>query len=162
MKSYLYALILVSLAAAIAGILSPEGEKGGILKHIRLLSSLLLICVLILPLKEGISYLFALQEGKIPLPDWTDTSEGDRENLQNQLDLASKEYFAKTLTARLESEFSIAAGEVRCIVKWDVENPILVTVVLSGKAIWKDPDAIEAFVVCLVGCDCQTAIESRK
>lgn len=159
MKSYLYALILVSLAAAIAGILSPEGEKGGILKHIRLLSSLLLICILILPIQSGISYLFALQGGDIPLPDWTDIPEGDREELQNQLDLVSKDYFAKTLTARLENQFSIASGEVRCMVKWESEKPILVTVVLSGKAIWKDPDAIEAFVSGLVGCDCQTAIE---
>lgn len=160
MKSYLYALLLVSLAAALAGILSPEGEKGGILKHVRLLSSLLLICVLILPLKSGISYLFALQNGEIPLPDWVDSNEDERqEELQEHLDLVSKEYFTQSLTARLESEFSIATGEVRCMLKWNENTPVLVTVVLSGKAIWKDPEAIESFVTALVGCDCQTAIE---
>ena len=159
MKSYLYALLLVSLATAIVGILSPEGEKGGILKHIRLLSALLLICILILPLKDGISYLFALRDGEIPLPEWTDSFGKDEEELQNRLDLVSKEYFADSLTARLEREFSIASGEVRCIVKWEDEAPSLVTVVLSGKAIWKDPEAIENFVKSLLNCDCQTAVE---
>lgn len=160
MMNYLYALLLVSLAAAIAGILSPEGEKGGILKHVRLLSSLLLIVVTILPLKTGISYLASLGEGEVPLPEWVEVPGAeDPSELQEQLDLLSQEYFGQMLTERLEERFSIASGEVRCIVKWDGDTPTLVTVVLSGKAIWKDPDAIEAFVSGLVGCECQTAIE---
>lgn len=161
MKSYLYALLLVALAAAITGILSPEGEKGGILKHIRLLSALLLICVLILPIQSGISYLFSLQNGEIPLPEWTIPSDSGKEELQDHLDLVSKEYFADQLSARLESQFAIASGEVRCIVQWDGESPSLVTVVLSGKAIWKDPEKIENFVKELIGCNCQTAIEQK-
>lgn len=161
MKSYLYALLLVSLATAIAGILSPEGEKGGILKQVRLLSALLLISVLILPIKSGISYLSSLQSGETPLPNWADAPENGKEELQERLDLVSKEYFATALAERLEREFSIAAGEVRCIVRWDVDSPSLVTVVLSGKAIWKDPEVIENFVSSLLGCDCQTAIEQK-
>lgn len=160
MKDYLYALLTVSLAAALAGILSPEGEKGGILKHIRLLSALLLICVLILPLQSGISYLIALQEEKIALPEWLEAPvESSQPELQEQLDQLSKEYFSQTLTARLEAQFAIATGEVRCIVKWENDSPVLITVVLSGKAIWKDPEAIENFVSGLVGCECQSAIE---
>ena len=101
MKSYLYALFLISLAAAIAGILSPEGEKGGLLKHMRLLSALLLTVVLILPLKSGISYLLALQNGEIPLPEWEEDAESGNEDLQDRLDELSKEYFSDSLTELL-------------------------------------------------------------
>ena len=160
MTNYLYALLLVSLAAAIAGILSPEGERGGILKHVRLLSSLLLVFVIILPLKTGFSDLVSLGEGEFPFPEWIEAPDSeDQSELQEQLDRLSQEYFGQTLTERLEGQFSIASGEVRCIVRWNGTTPTLVTVVLSGKAIWKDPEAIEAFVSGLVGCECQTAIE---
>ncbi len=67
------------------------------------------------------------------------------------------------LTVTIEKQFGIEAGEVRCLVAWEQEGetltPTRVTVVLSGKAIWKDPHAIEAFVTELLGCDCTTAIE---
>jgi hypothetical protein len=161
MKSYLYALFLISLAEAIAGILSPEGEKGGLLKHMRLLSALLLTVVLILPLKSGISYLLALQNGEIPLPEWEEDAESGKEDLQDRLDELSKEYFSDSLTELLETRFAIEKGQIRCLVKWEGDTPSLVTVVLSGKAIWKDPAAIEDFVSDLVGCKCQSAIEQK-
>lgn len=159
MKGYLYALLLVSLATAVAGLLSPEGEKGGILKHVRLLSALLLVCVLILPIRSGIAYLFALQNEDVTLPDWAEPPADGESALQDRLDLVSKEYFTQNLTQTLEQEFAITSGEVRCIIRWEDDAPSLVTVVLSGKAVWKDPYAIEAFVESLLACECQSAIE---
>ncbi len=160
MKSYLYALLLVSLATALAGMLSPDGEKGGMGKHLRLLSSLLLICVLILPLRDGIAYLVSWSQGELQIPG-LEASEPDdyRDQMQENLDLASRDYFSQMLTKTLEQEFSITPGELRCIVRWEEETPTRITVVLSGSAIWKDPQAIEDYVEALLGCPCQSAIE---
>ena len=50
-----------------------------------------------------------------------------------------------------------------CAVLWEEEDgiaaPARVTVILSGGSIWKDPNAIEATVSALLGCECVTAIE---
>ena len=51
---------------------------------------------------------------------------------------------------------------VRCAVEWKTGEPATperITVILSGGAIWKDPEKLEAFVRDLIGCDCVTAIE---
>ena len=160
MKSYLYALLLVALATALVGILSPDGEKGGMGKHLRLLSSLLLICVLIAPLKSGIASLLEWSRGEIRIPGLEEPDpEADRLQFQEQLDNASREYICQMLTQTLEQEFSIPSGEVRCMIQWDGETPTLVTVVLSGSAIWKDPEIIEEYVSTLLDCPCQSAIE---
>jgi len=116
-------------------------------------------CVLILPIRSGIAYLFALQNEDVTLPDWAEPPADGESALQDRLDFVSKEYFTKNLTQTLEQEFAITSGEVRCIIRWEDDAPSLVTVVLSGKAVWKDPYAIEAFVESLLACECQSAIE---
>lgn len=160
MKSYLYALLLVALATALVGILSPDREKGGMGKHLRLLSSLLLICVLIAPLKSGIASLLEWSRGEISIPGLeTPDPEVDRLQFQEQLDDATREYVCQMLTQTIEQEFSIPTGEARCMIRWDGDTPTLVTVVLSGSAIWKDPEVIENYVSALLDCPCQSAIE---
>ena len=86
-----------------------------------------------------------------------------RTELESSMNSASASYFGEMLTQTLEAQFSIQTGDVRCAVKWENngENlaPTRVTVYLSGKAIWQDPRAIEAFVGELLGCECITVIE---
>jgi hypothetical protein len=164
MKTYLLTLIAAALVAALVGILSPEGERGGIGKHMKLLTSLFLICVLIAPLERVIDGLRSLADGsfEITLPEG-EGKEDFRTELESSMNSASASYFGEMLTQTLEAQFSIQTGDVRCAVKWENngENlaPTRVTVYLSGKAIWQDPRAIEAFVGELLGCECITVIE---
>jgi hypothetical protein len=83
--------------------------------------------------------------------------------MEQALGDASTAYFTEMLTQMLEKRFEITPGEVRCIVVWNEEDgatvPKQVTVVLSGKAIWKNPQDMEAFVEGLLGCPCSSAIE---
>ena len=73
------------------------------------------------------------------------------------------QYFESMLTETLCKEFEIIEDDIRTHIEWSGEGedmrPQKVTVVLSGKAIWKDPAKIEAYVTSLLGCDCATAIE---
>ncbi|MBE6601631.1 MAG: hypothetical protein E7637_03890 [Ruminococcaceae bacterium] len=164
MKAYFISLLAAALALAAVGILFPEGDGGGISKHLRLTAALVWLCVLISPVCGAIqsvrdrwnnlfSLSFSKEEAKKDYQDRFD------EALQN----ASAEYFCDMLTQTLEAEFEITPGELRCHVSWETENgeltPSKITLLLSGKAIWKSPHELEDFVTNLVGCNCVTAIE---
>ena len=164
MQAFILSLISAALAVAILSILSPSGSSDGIAKHVRLLSSLFLICVMLAPVKEFITGIQDVANGTLTLPELDIPDRSDTEELlQSALDGASKEYFVQSLTLLLEEEFGIATGNARCVVKWaqteDGEKPETITVILSGNAIWKDPSRIEAFTKDLLGCECVTAIE---
>ena len=164
MKAYFLSLIAAAMIAALVGILTPGGEKGGIAKHVKLLTSLFLVCVLISPLKETLVGLRAWLDGGLELPNLENPEEDSyKQQMDEALQGASTAYFTQMLTQMLEQRFSIATGEVRCGVQWQSENgslsPVRVTVILSGKAIWRDPEAIERFVEELLGCKCVSAIE---
>lgn len=165
MKTYLITLVSASLFATLVGILSPSGDKGGISKHMKLLTSLFLVCVLISPLQDAIKGLHTILDGSAELP-WLEESQDENlyeQEMNEALEGASTSYFTQMLTQMLETQFAIATGDVRCQVQWKTENetltPVRVTVILSGRAIWKDPQKIENFVSELLGCECVSAIE---
>ena len=164
MKNYFLTLIAASLVAVLVGILSPDGERVGIAKHMKLLTSLFLVCVLINPLQSGIVGLQKLMNGELSLPELDGSGQEDHlQQMEDVLNGASVNYFCDMLTETIEGQFSIEKGSVRCLVEWEQTGETLtpgrVTVILSGKAIWKDPREIEAFVSELLGCECVTAIE---
>ena len=65
MKTYLISLLGAAFLAAAIGILTPEGS-GGIGKHVRLLSVLVLLCVIAAPLPRA---WVRLREFTAELPD---------------------------------------------------------------------------------------------
>ena len=159
MQTYLLSLLGGALAAALVGILAPEGAS----RHIRLVSSLFLICVLVAPLPKAIGSVSSWFE---ELEEAADAGESGGDDyaaqLETAMESASRSYFAQSLTQMLEQRFSIPAGEVRCTVRWQQDEelrPERVTLVLSGSAIWKNPAEMEEFVTGLLGCECVTAIE---
>ncbi len=165
MKEYFISVLGASLAATLVGILTPDGERGGISKLLKFLTSLFLICVIVTPLTEVVRSLQDIADGTLDLPGIEEEVKPDYEQQRDEaLASASKTYFVQALTQMLEQEFSIASGEIRCIVTWtQTENgddrPKRITLVLSGGAIWKDPKRMEAFVTELLGCECVSAIE---
>ena len=162
MKEYLLTVIAASLAVSVVGILSPSGEKGGISKHVGLVSALVLVCVVISPVKSVLETLRGWSEGDVPI--YGEMSEEDYLDLINtQNDAASKKYFTQMLTERLQTQFALKDGTVRCSVQWQTRegeaSPTHVTVLLSGNAIWKDPHEIESYVTALLDCPCDVALE---
>lgn len=163
MKTYFLSVAAAALIAAICSVLVPSGDGGGIAKHVKLLTSLLLVCVLIAPLGDLIEGLRGTVSGDVTFP-WEENGESDgTEDLQNRLDEVSTAYFTELLTETLEREFAIEKGDLRCAIQWEGEDenmrPAKVTLLLSGRAIWKDSEAMESFVTDLLGCECISAIE---
>ena len=164
MKSYLLGVLAASILAILVTQISPDGERGGIAKHIRLITSLFLICTLLSPIQALIQGLPNLING-IRLPDITDSAE--QPNYQEQLDealrQASKDYFTDMLAQTLCADLSLSQEDLRCHVSWDADcselTPTRVTVMLSGRAIWKDPAQIRSLVSTLIGCPCDVIIE---
>ena len=164
MKEYILTLIVAALLSALVGILSPEGERGGISRHMRLLVALFMVITLISPICGLLTDLrnWMAGEGSLFPSDQILPIDPDQ-TLADTLQNASDSYFTDMLTQTIETKFAIEVGDVRCDVAWQTNDgklaPSRVTVLLSGRAIWKDPDAIAAFVHELLGCDCVIAIE---
>ena len=100
--------------------------------------------------------------------NWEIEMEGDVKDhysteLQNALDNASKNYFEDMLTLTICQKFDVLEDDLRVHVEWAGEGdhlrPQKVTLILSGKAIWKNPAKMEDYVTSLLGCDCASAIE---
>lgn len=161
MKTYLITLFAASFTAALVHILAPDGALS---RYLRFLTALFLVCVLIAPLGNGKELLQKLANGEFSRQGDPAVSESDaRDELQATLDRESKTYFTQSLTRMLETQFGIETGNAECAVEWsddpDTPTPVRVTVILSGKAVWKDSGAIRSFVTELLGCPCVTAIQ---
>ena len=160
-KAYIISIFATALLITVVDILAPTG--GGLSKHFKLVTSLVFVCILISPTLSLAEKLTDFANG-----DWQFEIEGDVEDhyakkLQNALDEASKDYFSDMLKQTLCQEFEIGEDDLRVRVEWNSEGeslrPDMVTVILSGAAIWKNPAKIEEYVSSLLGCDCVRAIE---
>ena len=164
METYLLSLLTAACMSALIGILTPDGTGGGIARHMRLLISLVLLCLLIAPIRDALSFFKDFASGDLTPPHTDVTDKSDYQTqMEDALNSSSKLYFIQLLTEMLENGFSIENGDVRCAVRWsestETLSPTRITVILSGRAIWKDPAPIEDFVTSLLGCECVTAIE---
>ena len=162
-KAYMLSIFATAILITVVDILAPSGTGGGLSRHLKLVTSLVFVCILISPALSLAQRLKEFANG-----NWDFEIDGSMEDhysdaLQNALDDASLQYFENMLTETLCKEFEIIEDDIRTHIEWSGEGedmrPQKVTVVLSGKAIWKDPAKIEAYVTSLLGCDCVTAIE---
>ena len=162
-KAYIISIFATALLITVVDILTPAGSGSGLSRHLKLVTSLVFVCILISPTVSFVERIREFANG-----NWEFDIEGKVEDhysseLQDALDNASKEYFGEMLKGTLCEEFEIVEDDLRVRVDWigDGENlhPKKVTVILSGKAIWKNPAKIEEYVSSLLNCDCVSAIE---
>lgn len=163
MKEYLLSIIAAALFAAMLGILTPFGKGTALSAHMRLILAIFLLCILLSPLKNAVTGAVDWFSGGFEeqLPQETDKEEYQKE-LEDAINSSSRTYLTSLLIDRLESEFAIKSGEVRCAIRWEGDTgarPRRVSVILSGDAVWKDPSKIEKYVEQLLGCECVSAIE---
>ena len=162
-KAYVLSIFATALLITVVDILAPTGSNSGLSKYLKFVMSLVFVCILISPTISLANRFLEIANG-----DWELNIEGDVEDyysseLQDALDNASKDYFEDMLTLTLCKEFDILEDDLRVRVEWTSENenlhPKKVTIILSGKAIWKNPANIEEYVSSLLGCDCVSAID---
>ncbi|MBQ7391359.1 MAG: stage III sporulation protein AF [Clostridia bacterium] len=162
-KTYMLSIFATALLITVVDILAPTSTGSGLSKHLKLVTSLVFICILISPTVSLAQRLDEIADGNWELDIEGEMEDHYAEELQNALDDASRQYFEGMLKETLCQEFEIAEDNLRVHVEWQNENndwhPKKVTVILSGKGIWKNPAKIEEYVSSLLDCDCVSAIE---
>ena len=165
MQQYLMSLFVLALCCAVVELLSPEGEGGGIARHIRLLSGL---CLLLVALAPAASW---AEQGRLPwealsnaLDEWTAQSEasGDifKERWEAQSEQIDLTVAAETVAEMIEEHFSLAASDCRVMLETDGHGELLeVRVALTGRAIWVDARQIQTMIRDTLGCACTVYIE---
>lgn len=149
MSGYLYSLAVAAVLIALVCTLVPEPAA----QHARLLCSLCVIFLLITPVMSLVN---AVGQGAWEIPDaWQDEQQEEQDYGQ-----FSDALVIGQLQVLLESEQGLPPDQCRILVEWDADGGVrLVTLLLSGKAIWRDPDPIAAYVQELLDCQCKVVID---
>lgn len=169
MSEYIYSTVCLAVAVGIVLLIAPDGARQGLKKHIKLIGSLCLICVLIKPTTELLEAIDRLtSEGFSGIFESESESEiyDKYENIyQDYLSGTYGKNIGEAVKDGLLKRFGIAKDECRVISEFEeadsdaVSEPKKITVVLSGNAKFKEPNAIKAFIEELFECDAAVAIE---
>lgn len=155
MREYLMSIITAALIVGLVGALVPEG--GDLHRYVTFAGSLCVLILLISPITRVLGFVGELTDGGIDLPLENSTEQYEEQFLQYITSLGN-ESIATELAGMICERFDIAEQE--CHVKVDTyeaqgEMAIgRVTVILSGKAIFRDPYEIEQYITDLIGCEC--------
>ena len=165
MRTYIFSVVCVAALGGCVITLAPEGIRSGIKKHIKLISSLCLLCVMISPMSELLTSLGEIGDSV--------ASDDDREELQSmyesiyngEMDKENGEGIGAAVKEKLYERFDIPGGESRVEVSFrDLDGdgfrePTRITVILSGGSVFRDPRKIEDYLSELFGAECVCAIE---
>ena len=163
MKSYVISVALTAIAATLAIHISPHGKGSAFLPYIRLVSSLVLISVVILPLSKLRSCEVENAVGdfldSLPLPEY----EFYESEMLISLSAMSATQLESALKAVICEKYGIESDDISVFAEYTVNSERTeysrVLVLLSGKAIFKNAGDIEDFVKELCGVKCDCAIE---
>ena len=169
MSEYIYSIVCFASAVGLILIVVPDGIRGGLYKHVRLVGSLCLICLIIKPSAEFISYIKELGDGDLSaiFGDVQENELYDKyENIYQQyLHGGYGENVGEAVKDGLAEKFSIDRGDVRCLVEFGeevgggVKAPRKITVIVKGRAVLTDPKSIKDFISGVFGCECEVAVE---
>ncbi len=159
MGSYVYGLIAVGVAAAVAELLTV-GNKG----YVRLVAGLCILLACIQPLREGVSYLRDLAEGDLDLslPPAAEDAENYGDMFNGYLSDTGRREVESWVETALTDVFGISrehfSVEARMTVREGVPCPEEIYISLQGKAILKNPHQIEDYISSRMTCPCHVFV----
>ena len=149
----MYTLAAASLLIAlICAVVPAQGTA-----QIKLLCSLCVVCLICAPVVQAVR---ALGSGELIIPDaWIEQEEQESGREQDYEQLAQS-MLAGQLQVLLERDMQLTPEQCRIFAEWgDGGEVVRITLVLSGKAIWRDPDPIKEYVQTLMGCPCTVVLD---
>ena len=160
MKTYILTIIGVALVSAAVIILTPKNQ--GILKHVKFLASVALVCVLAEPIFALVSELGTngIDSFLNEIDTLTETDENYESIFYENLSKLSANELQTELKKQVCAKFGIDEKNLNIRAEYSSSGEgikfsrILIT--LSGAAILKDPREIESYVKDLTNlhCDC--------
>lgn len=157
MREYLMSLIMAALTVGLIGVLVPERDSGGIRRYVTFAGSLCVLILLISPVVRALDFVGELTDGGFDI-SFENNTEQYEEQFKQYISSLSEESMGAELVSVICEKFDISGEE--CHVKVDTYEadgePAIgrVTVILSGKAIFRDPYEIEQYITGLLGCEC--------
>ena len=153
MKGYIISVIGISIIGSVISMLSPDGEGGGISKHIRLVYGLCVVIVCINPINEMINYINELDIVSILEPT---ESESDRyeEIFDGAYEAAEVDNLKNGIKQILNDRFGIDGSECKVSVTLNENREFSrVIITLFGSAVWKNTNEIEAYLGNILRCE---------
>ncbi len=160
MKEFILTLVGACLFCGLAEILSPDGNSGEIKKHIRLISSLCVLCIMAAPAVS-----FARQLREYNINDIIFVFDGDE--YENKYDEICNEsitaYTAQELEGRcgelISEKLGLSSESFDITVDADCAGESITvssaSVTLYPEAITQNPREISSLVENLLGCECE-------
>lgn len=160
-KGYIISVMLICVISSAITLISPDGEGGGILKHVRLACGVVMIIVCISPIKaiiEGIGELDMSELAAIPEED----ADEYESIFENSYSAAEKESICFGIKEMLYRNFEIDSTECDVSISVEVEGDerrvSRIFITLYGSAIWVDTGAVEEYLYEKFLCEVITAI----
>ena len=157
MREYIFSIIGASVITAVITLFLPEG--GDVSKHVKLLASLAVLCMIAAPVTE----LSGLWDIGGFFDSLTNVETGDSEAENKYYDVLTEMGSAeleKKLSELVCEKFSIDTKDIKIDVEASEREGVFcvdrVAVGLFGAAVLKSPYEIEEYISSLVGCDCDT------
>ena len=158
----------MAVCCALVELFSPEGEGGGISRHVKMLSGVCLLLVLWTPLS-------ALLRGGGDLPErlanaienWLREGEEQQEDFsqiwQGEQERRDLMYASEMIKELLIDQFEISGEDISVQVETDEarERISLVCVALRGQAIWLDTHKMQSYLNEILQCESMIYLELR-
>lgn len=152
MKDYLICLLAFSAVCSIAVLFTPEGEGGGLKKHVCMLCALCMLSLIISSIMK-LNFSTDLSEYDI---SQREEYESIFENTKND---ASGMSVKDSVNEILLNRFGIEREDCTVSVKYkDNTKPYLIYICFYGSAVWKNTNEIRAYLQELFECEIVIAI----
>lgn len=165
MTRYFLGLLAFAVCCAVVELLTPSGEGGGVAGHIKWMSGLCLLCVLVTPIAEILSEGNLIDRLEGALDEWLTEGEQAEEEYQDQwkeqYEHMDATYAEASIAYLLQEKFEILPEDMAVRIKADAtgERIEAVYVGLGGRAVWLNAHEIEAYIESMLGCECTTYIK---
>lgn len=157
MREYLLSVVCAAIAVGAVTALMPDGEGGGLRRHVGFVGALCVLAILISPVGELLDFL-----GGLSVDDWgtlgNETETKYEQIYAEYLQSVSADNLADSVVEVLCDRFDIPPEQ--CKVRVQVGScdgravAEQVTIILSGGALLRNPYEIEGFISDLLGCEC--------
>ena len=158
MGEYVITLTVTVAVCTLATMLSPDGERG-LGKYIRLVASLCILCVAIAPLASFIGRLYYF-DFDLSFIEERRAEDGELQDIySNMISEVSEAKVSQKIANMLREEYGLSDENTEVIAELfkdgDVYKIKKLTVLLSGKAIFTDPQIIREYLISLFDCECE-------
>ena len=159
MKGYIVSVIGVCIVGTVVSVISPNGESGGISKHIRLIIAVCVVSVCINPVFDAVNYINDINfDGLIENDGKTESDYKDMfENSYSAAEINNLKVGIKQL---LYDEFGVDGAECSVSVSLSNESGKIsrIFITLYGSAMFENTGEIENYFGDLFDCEIVTAI----